>query len=242
MLRIFKSIIFISLLANLAFSQNEFENSIEFGFSLGLAAPFADLAKRSGNLYGGDASFNYFQDKNKYSLQLGFFSSDNVREDPLSGFRTSGGYILSENGVITPISTRLVGTFVGVQYTRILSKKNQKRLKFYGGIGAGVLHHRINFLELSNSVPYVKDNYELGLNRNSFGPYLSQSIGIRIPTSKMKIELELYFKEAFTNQKRPLDISNQELFNDRRFDALLGLTTRWYIRYRSVQKGQDKFY
>lgn len=237
-----KIFVILSMLANVIIGQDEFQNSLEFGFSLGLGAPVADLADRSGILLAGDASLNYFQDRNMYSLEFGFMSSDNVREDPLSSFRTSSGFILSDNGVVTPVTTRLVGTYVGCRYSRLLNAKKDSRVKFYVGFGGGILQHKINFLELSNSVPIIRNSYELGLNRNSIGPYLSQSVGIRIPTTKMKIEFEIFAKEAFTNQIRPLNIDNLEVFDETRQDITIGLISRWYISFRSVERGKDKFY
>ncbi len=242
MMKNIRYLFFLCLIANVVSAQNEFSNSVEFGFSLGLGAPFADLADRAGLILSGNASLNYFQDANKFSIELGFLSSDNVREDPLSSFRTSSGFILSDNGVVTPITTRLVGTYIGFQYSRILNRKKDSRVKLYAGLSGGVLQHQINFLELSNSVPIIMDDYKLGINRNSIGPYLSQSIGMRVPTTKMKIEVELFFKEAFTNQKRELNIDNLEINDNLRNDIMIGLISRWYISFRSVEKGKDKFY
>ncbi len=240
------SIILLCLISALSFSQSSMtEKSTDLGFSFGFNLPLADLQDRFGLMYGGDFSLNFYQGNigSQFGFKFGFLTSDNVKEDPLAAFRTSGGEILTNTGAIANVTYRMAASYIGIDFKKtVFDIGEAETAKFYLGIGCGVMQHKIAFTDFSKTVPLVFDNYNKGLSRNSRGFYLEQQFGIKFRNGSKKFDLSMMFFEAFT---KPVGLIEFDTMNDlqtQRLDVGAGLKLTWYISLTADQVGKDIYY
>jgi len=245
MMRLLISIVialFLSLSAN---GQSIKETAIDFGFAFGFDTPLADLKDRFGAMYGGDFSLNLYKGKtgSQFGIKLGFMTSDAVREDVLAAYRTSDDQILSKDGVVTTVNTRMAASYVGVDYHQnLFSFSENENAKIFIGLGAGIMQHKIRFIEFTQSVPIAVDEYAKGLDRNSRGPYLEEQIGVKVRNGFKKFDISIISFQGFLKPVSAIEFDTGIKNRETRLDAAIGFSLKWYISLSASEEGQDIYY
>lgn len=239
-------IIIACLVGSIAFGQTALtEASTDLGFSFGFHTPLADLQDRFGVMYGGDFSLNFYQGNigSQFGFKLGFLTSDTVKEDPLSSFRTSGGELLTTEGAVANVTYRMAASYVGIDFKKnIFDFGVSETSTFFIGIGCGMMQHKIAFNEFSKTVPLAFDDYNKGLSRNSRGFYLEEQIGIKLRNASKKFDLSIMVFEAFTKPVSLVEFDTMNDLREQRFDMGAGIKLGYYISLTANQVGKDIYY
>ena len=237
-----------TIFSQIVVSQNVREdNFIAFGANYGIEVPFGDIADRFGQNFRAGVSLDLFKNKSNSIISLeGFILfSDNVKEDALFPLRQSNGAILGSNGAYVDVFLRQRGTYVGLNYDKIIlprSSNNNSGLAV--GLGIGVLQHNIRFQIDSNNAPQFKDDYGKGYDRNTMGFAAKQKISyLHIGKSKsVNYEIALTITEGFTKLTRGVNFDTGLPDNKSRLDILVGLNFKWMIPFSSPSAAQDEYF
>ncbi len=245
MMRILVTIILIIACTSSIYTQAINEKALDLGFSFGFETPLADLKQRFGGMYGGDFSLNYYmgQSGSQIGIKLGFLTSEAVREDVFAAYRTSGGILLSADGVPTVVNSRMAASYVGIDFNQnLFSVGKHEHAKVFLGLGGGIMQHRIRFVEFTRSVPLSVDKYAKGLDRNSRGPFIEEQLGIKVRKRRKKYDIALYSFQGFLNPVSPIEFDSGNRNVSRRFDAAIGIKFKWYISLSAKEEGKDIYY
>lgn len=226
-------------------SQGFTETSTDLGFSFGFDAPLADLKDRFGIMYGGDFSLNFYRGElgSQFGVKLGFLTSDDVKEDPLTNYRNSLGQLLTSDGFPAQVNYRMAASYVGIDFKKNLAFLGKlERTKFFVGLGAGVMQHKISFSEFSKSVPLAFNDYAKGHSRNSRGLYLEQQVGLKFRNNAKKFDITLVAFEGFLEPVGLIEFGSQNDLQTQRFDAAVGIKFSWYLSLSAKQVGKDTYY
>ena len=226
-------------------SQDFDEQSSDFGFTFGFSAPFADLQDRFGIMYGGDFSMNFYRGEigSQFGFKLGFLTSDKVKEDPLAAFRTTSGAVLTSDGLAAQVNYRMAASYLGIEFKKILGSLGEdEKAKFFAGLGAGIMQHKISFSEFSKTLPLVEGDYAKGLSRNSRGAYLEQQIGLKFRNNAKKFDLSLFVFEGFLKPVSLIEFDTREDLQTQRLDVAAGIKFTWYLSLTARQVGKDIYY
>lgn len=242
-----RNLIFLLLcfVYTLGSSQSFTESSIDIGFGFGFTSPLADLQDRFGTMYGGELSLNFYRGElgSQFGFKLGFLTSDVVKEDPLAVYRTSNGQLLSTDGVSTVVTRRMAGSYFGIDFKKNLAFiGKQERANFYLGLGAGLMQHKIRYIEFTKTVPLAFEDYGKGHDRNSRGLYLEEQIGLKFRNGAKKFDLSLNIFEGFLTPVGQIQFDTKDKTQESRFDVGLGFKFTWYISVSSREVGKDIYY
>lgn len=230
------------------YSQNVKEreqfNSTDLGFSYGYYLSGADLNERYGNSLIAQLSFNIFKAKTgiQYGAKVGVLTGREVKDFVFESARNNSGFVIADNGFPGDIITSQRGLVIGAFGSKnIFASKDNKRF-IYLGAGFGVLQHKIRIRSISGFVPQYDGDYKKGYDRNSRGPYIEESIGLRIRKYRLNLDLEFEFIQGFTKNLRILNFDTREMDNERKLDVLMGFKATYYLTFLNNTEGKDIYY
>lgn len=227
-------------------AQEESSSTWDIGFSYGLNIPAADMADRFGNNLRGEISFNYYlaPSQLQFGIKAGFLTGTSVNERVFESQLNSSGFLISDQGFPADVTTNMRGTIIGVLVNKNVVSINKKKDVFvFAGIGGGVIQHKIKFNPISGSVPQFEGDYAKGYDRNSIGPYLEQSLGIKFRKPRLKADIDFQLLEGFTKNVRPLNFDTRVKDDSNRLDLLIGMKVTYYIPvFYNLKKTKDIYY
>lgn len=245
MIRILVTFCFVLSLSSFVKAQSITENAIDLGFSFGFNTPLVDLKERFGAMYGGNLSLNHYMGTSgsQIGIKLGFLTSDAVREDVLASYRDSEGQLLSQDGVVTTVNTRMASSYVGVDFQKnLLNFGKKEHAKVFAGLGVGIMQHKIRFIEFTQTVPLATEDYAKGHGRNVRGPYIDQQIGVKVRQERKKFDLSIVAFQGFLKPAGAIQFDTGLRDNERRLDAAIGIQVKWYISLSARESGKDIYY
>lgn len=193
-----------------------------------------DMAKRYGNNFEAGGGFLFKTKSNwLFGLELTYLFGDKVKENAISNLTTSEGYLIGEDGIyadvrITERGTKLPMFKAGKLFSRPFGRAGVNSGIFVLG-GVGLLQHKINYEDVSNTATQLRDEYKKGYDRLTNGLALTQNIGYLFLDSKRRINFfaALEFTEGFTKNRRDYNFNQMHQDNKARFDLLMGVKLGW---------------
>lgn len=207
-------------------------NMLTLNLGYGIDWPGGDLTDR----FGQSLSFHTGLDLiRKSSLTLGvdfsYHFGDKIREDVLAPYRNENGLVLGISGVAADLFIRERAAYIGLNAARIVYH-TQENSGIELGLGAGLLYHKLHFVDDSRSVLLIEAPYGKGLDRLTRGFALKQEIAYQYHSAKsaLHFQLGLYMTEAFTRQVREFNFdTGLPASTDRRLDLLYGFKLVWML-------------
>jgi hypothetical protein len=207
-------------------------NMLTLNLGYGIDWPGGDLSDR----FGQSLSFHSGIDLvRKSSLTLGldfsYHFGDNIKEDVLAPYRNENGLVLGISGVAADLFIRERAAYVGVNVARILYH-TRPHSGIELGLGAGMLYHKLHFVDDSRSVLLIEAPYGKGLDRLTRGFALKQEIAYQHHAEKSALHFQLgfYITEAFTQQVRTFNFdTGLPASTARRLDLLYGFKLVWML-------------
>lgn len=194
--------------------------------------PGGDLAQRFGQSLSFHSGMEWVR-KSKYSygIDFSYFFGDKIKEDVFAPFRNENGLVLGINGVAADLFIRERGAYIGVQAAAILLPAG-KHSGLELGLGAGMLYHKLHFIDDSRSVLLAEAPYSKGLDRLTRGFSLRQELAYQFHAEKKALHFHLgfYINEAFTRQIRKFNFDTGLPASDKsRLDLLYGVRLVWML-------------
>lgn len=227
--------LFSVLAASVCSAQSNLKDSVismfTIDFSAAMHAPSGDISERFGGNGFIGASVHYKTASNwVFGLEGGFIFGSNVKEDVVSGIRTSDGFVIDQDGRVTELlllerGMTLVGT-VGKVIPLFGPNPNSGLVVRLGG---GMLQHNIRLETRNNDVPQLEGEYLKGYDRLSNGFSMYQFIGYQYLSNQRLVNLTIGFEgyQAFTQSRRDYNFDLMGKDDEKRFDALYGLKVSW---------------
>ncbi len=236
-----KGIIFslVCLFASLTLlSQRNVKDSVltstQIGFAYSYQFPMGDLDKRFGSNHNLGASI-YYKTKGGWFIgaEGGFIFGKKVYEPGLmQNLITDRGEILDDNGSLAEVHIEERGwtiTAGGGKLFNIIGPNPNCGLLIRGGIG--FMQHKIRLEHQLNPIGQLEDEYLEGYDRLTNGLALTQFVGYLHTGSSRLVNFYVGIEatEAFTRGKRAIYFDTQQVDNDPRLDALIGIRVGWIL-------------
>ncbi len=154
---------------------------VSFNAGLGLMHPLLLYSDYVSTLFSAWGGLSYMSRVLDVHCGVSFFFSRNVREDPLKSYRSSSGFILSEDGLPADLYSEERGWLVHLTLSRRLYPfRKQEKIAFLFSLGTGWIWRGYRFKSKAGNVPWLNDKLVRGyLGGASRGPALIVSLGIR---------------------------------------------------------------
>ncbi len=207
-------------------------NILTLNLGYGAEWPGGDLAQRFGQSLSFHSGMEWVH-KSKYSFGLDFsyFFGDKIKEDVFAPYRNENGLVQGINGVAADLFIRERGAYVGIQASSILFP-TAKHSGFELSLGAGMLYHKLHFVDDSRSVFLAEKPYSTGLDRLTRGFALRQELAYQLHSEKKALHFHLgfYVTEAFTTQVRKFNFdTGLPASESTRNDLLYGVRLVWML-------------
>lgn len=204
--------------------------TINLGY--GIEWPGADLAQRFGQSLSFHSGMEWVR-KSRYSFgaDFSYFFGDKIREDVFAPYRNENGLVMGINGVAADLFIRERGAYLGLQASSIVLPTG-KHSGIELGLGAGVLYHKLHFIDDSRSVKLAEEPYSKGLDRLTRGIALRQEIAYQHHAANKALHFQLgfYVTEAFTHSVRSFDFDKgMSAPTATRTDLLYGFRFVWML-------------
>ncbi|KAA9341015.1 hypothetical protein [Adhaeribacter soli] len=194
----------------------------------------ADMAQRFGNNFEAGGGFLFKTKTNwLFGLELTYLFGNEVKENALSNITTKEGYLIGEDGIyadvrITERGTKLPMFKAGKLFSAPFGRASVNSGFFVLG-GIGLLQHKINYEDVSNTAPQVRKEYQKGYDRLTNGLALTQNIGYLFLDRNRRINFfaALEVTEGFTRSRRDYDFNQMQKDTRNRFDLLAGIKLGW---------------
>jgi hypothetical protein len=194
-----------------------------------------DMAKRFGSNYEAGAGFMFKTKTNwLFGFEATYLFGDRIKENPLNEILTEEGFLIGEDGLYADVRVTERGTKLPVfKAGRLFPSKWGKRASVNSGWfalgGIGFLQHKINYEDVSNTAPQVRDEYKKGYDRLTNGLALTQNFGYMYLDVRRRINffMELEFTEGFTKNRRDFNFNQMQKDTKNRFDLLAGVKIGW---------------
>ena len=214
--------------ASYAFAVPAADLAQRFGFSMSAGGSLENVSLNTGWIYGVEGYY--------------FFGTD-VKEDVLSGFRTTDGNVLSDIGNYGGVELRERGFYAGIHAGKIF-KLTDNGNKF-GGLrctfGIGVLQHKIRLQDDNNSFAQVHVPYDVGYDRLTNGIAFNQFIGYQLLSRDKKVNFFFgaELTEGITKNRRVYNFDTRQNDTRTRFDILAGIRAGWSFVLSTHKKAED---
>lgn len=219
---------FFSVEVALAQEKTERRSGFLFFFDGGLDIPFVDMSKRFGINYNLGSKASY---KTKSALFFGiegkYFSSNNVKENPLYSFINSETGTLNNfegNPALISIEEKgfYIGGFIGKLFEFNPTSKHEKGI--FIDLGIGFLQHKLKINDRDNELPVVNGEYYKLYDRLTNGLCLHQFAGYMFLENRSRLNFVagIDFYEGFTLNRRTSNYNVARDESKRRLDILIG--------------------
>lgn len=206
-----------------------------------------DMTTRFGNNFEIGGGFMFKTKKNWiYALDCSFLTGSTVKENPLDSLLTREGMLIGEDGLNADVRISERGIKLPVfKAGRVISMPIGKASVNSGlmlMLGVGMLQHKINYEDVSGSVPQIRGEYKKGYDRLTNGLALTQNIGYLYLNRKNHANffLTLEFTQAFTKSRREFNFNTRQKDTSERVDLLFGLKAGWI--FPVYKKRPDDYY
>ena len=246
--------LFLILAFGSPFSQLKAQKSIgDSAISLTLAqvtyrgmVPGGDLPSRFGFIseMGVDLVYKF---KSNFYLASGFHGlfADNVKEERLlENIMISGGYLITDNGLIS--TTRIIGSgfvvplSVGKSFPII--KGHNKNSGLFIELGGRFMQHKIRITAPEDEVSPISGDYAKGYDRLTNGLGIREAIGYRFLGNKgfVNFTIGVELSQNFTQNRRSITFDNGVIPAGNRKDFLSGFFFSWIFPF--YERAPDKVY
>ncbi|MBK9256503.1 MAG: hypothetical protein IPM42_13530 [Saprospiraceae bacterium] len=220
-------------------AQNSDEKPIEGAISLfsigyGGDIPFGDIKSRFGNTLKFTLSGEHITSSGWiYNTDFFFMFGDKVKEDPISSFRTTEGFILGDDGLYADLFLRMRGVYLGVGFGKLFQLRENSRSGIKAILNAGVLQHNIRFVDERNSVPQLRADGQKGYDRLTRGFALKETIAYKHLSRNrlLNYEIALDFIQGFTSEVRAINFDTGAGTIQSRMDLMLGVRICWQLPF-----------
>ena len=212
----------------------------------GIQFPLVDLADRFGTSFTIGADIDYYSPSKSYIIGIAgrYIFGSTVNEDPIAFLRDDNGQVTSPGGGATPLFLRERGSYFGIHIGKLLQlseehKKDNIRFVF----GAGLLQHKIKFIDESQTLNITLDPFVKGIDRLTNGLAFHQQIAYQRIDSDGYASFTLGFEiiEGITRLRRNIDLQGlTETAN--RLDILLGIKATWTLPFYVGEKFEKTIY
>lgn len=220
-----------------------------FSAGYGPQTTIGDIGDRFGNVWAIELGLDYLTGKAnswQFGLMGQFIFGTDVREDVLSGLRTSSGFIVGNQRDPADVQLRMRGYYGGVRIGKTFSfggKNPRAGLKI--AVGGGWLSHRIRIQnDPAQTVNQIIGEYRAGYDRLTEGPAAYQFIGYQQLSLNRRVNVFAGVEviEGFTSNRRDYDFSSANLLeDDNRLDILVGVRAGLIIPFY-IGEGREIFY
>jgi len=235
-------ILSLSVILYLAFASGMYAQNVRdsllrislFKFSYAVQVPSGDMAKRFGLNSAVDLNFSV---KTKKGLFLGvngnFVFGNNIKETGiLDSLRTSGGFIIDQNGLpaIVRLFERGYGASVHVgKLFNVLSKNKNSGVLVYAG--PAYFQHKIKIDDVGRQTPELVKQYKRGYDRLSSGFGFHEFIGYVYLGNNRILNFfgGLDLMQTFTRSQRSYDFDLMKADTRKRLDVLSGIRVGWIL-------------
>lgn len=168
-----------------------------------------------------------------YNADFFFLFGDRIKEDVLSSFRTTEGYILGDDGLYADIFLRQRGLYLGGGLGRLFQINEKSRSGIKVVLNAGVLQHNIRFVDERNSVAQLRSEGAKGYDRLTRGFSLKESVAYKhlSRNRRLNYEIGLDFIQGFTSEVRAINFDTGLLTNKSRLDLMFGIRVAWILPF-----------
>jgi hypothetical protein len=203
------------------------------GIHFGAQLPGGDLAKRFGPALNAGGAFYCKTKKNWiFGIESNYFFGRNVREDITSGMKSSGGFVIDNDGF--PADIRITERGVGVHASfgrvfKVLSANPNSGLMAMAG--AGYLEHRVHIYDAQQRIAAVRGELRYGYDRLTNGYSFTQFIGYLLLSDNRLLNFYFGFEgyEALTKSVRKLNYDTGLPDTAKRLDLILGFRFGWIV-------------
>jgi len=215
--------------------------------SYGYFEPGGDLADRFGSSLSPGLRAEWQFDSTQWfaGLHGAFFFGNEVKEDVLSGLRTSDGRIIGNDRSFADVQLRMrswLTTVYGGKVIRLGQGGARSGIRLE--LGLGYFRHKIRVQDdPSRNVAPLSDAYKEGYDRLSAGIALHQSVGYQYLSADGRINFALSFEctQARTEGLRGYQYDLRGPDGDQRTDLLFGLRATWILPFY-VTDGEAIYY
>jgi len=199
--------------------------------------PFADLGNRFGFNSSIGLGVHYKTRKTwQFGIEGGLLFGDQVKDEDDA---IQNSYIFHQDGRIFDIDGLPAEIFFferGWTFSArvgkvILPSKNNPNSGWFAQVGVGFMSHRIFIDSKEFTVPFLRDEYETGIDRLTNGWMLVQYIGYQyLDRQKLKnFSIGIEIIEGFTRNRRSYNFITMSTEDEARFDLLVGLRVSWIL-------------
>src|SRR5690606_12371567 len=126
-----------------------------------------DMAKRFGNNYEVGGGFIFKTKKNwLFAVDLSYMFGETIKENPLQPLLTKDGLLIGEDGLDADVRVTQRGTKIPVFKAGKLFSAPVGNASVNSGFffmaGAGLLQHKINYEDVTRSLPQIRGEYQKG--------------------------------------------------------------------------------
>ncbi len=249
-MRLSAYLLFLVLLTAQSQAQNSpvnTGNAILVHASYGYFQPGGDLADRFGSsLSPGLRAEWQFEASQWFSgLHGTFFFGNQVKEDVISGLRTSDGGIVGNDRSFADVQLRMRAWMTTIYGGKVIPLgTSEARSGIRLELGLGYFRHKIRIQDdPSRDVAPLSANYKEGYDRLSGGMALQQSIGYQYLSADGRINFAISFEctQARTEGLRGYQYDLRANDAARRTDLLFGLRATWILPFY-VTEGEAIYY
>ncbi|MFC2128335.1 hypothetical protein ACFLRR_00525, partial [Bacteroidota bacterium] len=214
--------------------------SMHFGYQI----PGGNIAERYGN--NGYAGLSYFLKlksnwiiEAQYDYIFGEFYGERTN---FEGIYSQEGYFFTEDGRFIEVHARESGFFGGIKLGKIFpvfGSNPNSGILFQ--VGAGLLQYK-TYLEETNDVPVLNDEYSKGWDRLTNGFALNQFIGYMHMSDRYRFNFFAGFEfyQAWTQNRRDYDFYSMQKMDNKNNDFLYSFKVGWLINFS--KRNPERFY
>ncbi len=196
--------------------------------------PAGDMSKRFGVSSALGLNFSIKTKNNLYfGIDGGFIFGNNIKENGiLDSLKTSGGFIINQNG--NPAKIRLfergytLSLHIGKLFNIWSHNKNSGLLVY---AGPTYLQHKIRIDDVGNQTPELAKDYVKGYDRLTSGFGFHEFIGYVYLGNNRILNFfgGLDLMQAFTKSRRSYDYDLMKADTAKRLDMLYGIRLGWIL-------------
>ncbi|MFC5269184.1 hypothetical protein [Adhaeribacter terreus] len=193
-----------------------------------------DMAQRFGNNFEVGGGFLFKTKTNwLFGADFSYLFGETIKERPLDSLRTQDGFLLGEDGLdadvrITERGIKLPIFKAGKLFSAPVGRASVNSGFFIMG-GVGFMQHKINYEDVTRSLPQIRGEYQKGYDRLTNGLAITQNLGYMYLDKRRRINFfaNLEFTQAFTKNRREYNFDQMRKDDASRLDLLYGIKLGW---------------
>lgn len=250
----FRSLLFINLIAVIAFQASAQQKSVFpkkqgylFDVQYGIQNPGGDLEERFGwnSTLGFGARYKFEAGWTlgvKYNWMFGNRVKETTMFDSILG---PSDEIIDKDGLFSVIRLNQRGHTMTLNGGRLFPiLKNNKNSGILIDVGVGFMLHRIDIFASSLTVPQITEDYEKGYDRLCGGLAINQFIGYQHldPKKRVNFQVGFSFQQAFTQSMRSIDFDTRKYNDTKRTDLLQGIRIGIMLPVYTKKLSEEEFF